>query len=70
MQEVKAELLEALKTSRPLNVTTVEEIKLYCNVPGHVSEEETEWNKVKEKRITYGHRDRARVKALHKGIQT
>lgn len=48
----KAELLEALKTSRPLNVTTAVEIKLYSNEPGHVLEEKTEFNKVKEKRIT------------------
>ena len=51
MQEVKAELLEALKTSRPLSVTTVVEIRLRSNVSGHVSEGKTEWNKVKEDNI-------------------
>lgn len=40
-------------TSRPLSVTTVVEVKLYVNVLRHVSEEKTEWKKVKEKRITY-----------------
>lgn len=66
MQEVKVELLEALKTSRPLTVTIVVEIQLYSNVPGLVSEAKTEWNEVKEKRITctYGPRETAKEGTL------
>lgn len=63
MQEVKAELLEALKTSRPLDVTTVVQIRLCSNVSGHVSEGKTEWNKVKEDNIY----KRTRRKELRKG---
>ena len=34
LQEVKAELRETLRTSRPLSVKTFIETKLYSNVPG------------------------------------
>lgn len=39
VQEGKVERLEALKTSRPLSVKTAAEMKLYCDVSGHVCEE-------------------------------
>lgn len=61
MQEVKVGLLQALKPSRLLTVTTVIEIKLYFNVPGHVSEQ-----KKKKRGITYTYRYRGKGKEQSK----
>ncbi len=47
VQEVKVDLLQALKTSRPLNATTIVEIKLNSDMPELLIKQKTEWNKVR-----------------------